>query len=58
MVHPKTRLINHKPADAPGEHPYKLIAIRLLESLNSYVKVDFWIINVNYGNFSANIFGE
>ncbi len=36
MVHPKTRLISHKTGGCSTEHPYNLIVIRLLESLNSY----------------------
>lgn len=36
MVHPKTWLINHKTGGCFGEHPYNLLVIKMLESLNSY----------------------
>ena len=36
MAHSKPGLMDHNGADAPGEHPYNLIVIMLLESLNSY----------------------
>lgn len=38
MVHPKTRLMNHKTGGCSTEHPYNLLAIRLFELLNSYIK--------------------
>ena len=37
MVHLKTRLISHKTGGCSVEHPYNLIIIRLLKSLNSYI---------------------
>ncbi len=39
MVHPKTELMDHKGSGCSGEHPYNLIVIMLLESLNSYVRL-------------------
>ena len=36
MVHPKTRLMNDKTGGCSREHPYNLLAIKLLELLNSY----------------------
>lgn len=36
MVHPNARLMNHKTGGCSVEHPYNLLAIKLLESLNSY----------------------
>ena len=39
MVHPKTELMDHKGGRCSGEHPYNLIVIMQLESLNSYIRL-------------------